>query len=108
MTTYVLVLECTVDGLDTPFRCESFARETADLNWTATEIGVRPLSEFCDGQMFSAAAGLRSVQALFREISAWPPGVKETAPILRDLQLCERILRRADELGVAWHFELQG
>jgi hypothetical protein len=102
---YTIKLEQPLDGGNDSFRSEALAREVTDLNWTATEIGVRPLSEYCSAQFFSADDGLNSVQTLFREIAAWS-GVKETADILRDLKDCERILCAAAERGVRWHFEV--
>jgi hypothetical protein len=101
---YLIVYEWPVEGLDV-FRSETLAREVGDLNWTAAEIGVRPLSEFCGSAWFDAAEGLRSVQTLRREISAWSTA-KETAGILSDLQECERVLYEAGKLGVRWHFEM--
>ena len=101
---YLIVYERPVEGLDT-FRSETLAREVGDLNWTAAEIGVRPLSEFCGSTWFDAADGLRSVEALWREISAWSTA-KETTEILSDLQECERVLRATAKLGVRWHFEM--
>jgi hypothetical protein len=81
---YFIKLERPLGGAS--FRSEALAREVTDLNWTATEMGLRPLSEYCSPQFFSADDVLRTVQTLFREIAAWPPGAKETADILRDLK----------------------
>jgi hypothetical protein len=103
---YYIKLERPPGEMDASFRSEALAREVTDLNWTATEIGVRPLSEYCAAQFFPADDGLRTVQTLFREIAAWPPGVNETADILRDLKECERILCVAAESGVRFHFEV--
>ena len=129
-TAYFIVLEQPINGLDTSMDGKSLARETADLDWTATEIGVRPLSEFVsvspdfavsflegEGldtseiplpavQHFSPEDGLRSVKTLFREIQAWPSGTKDTDGILADLRDCERILQVAADRGVRWHFEV--
>ena len=106
MVAYSIKLESPLDGGNTSFRSEALARAATNLNWTATEIGVRPLSEYCSAQFFSADDGLRSVQTLFREIAAWPPGAEQTADILHDLGDCERILCAAAEPGIRWHFEL--
>jgi len=129
-TAYFIVLERPIAGLDTSMDGKSLAKEVADLDWTAKEIGVRPLSEFVsvdpemareflegggvstseiplpDVQHFSPEEGLKSVQALFREIQAWPPGTKDTAEVLADLRECERILLGAANNGVRWHFEV--
>ncbi len=78
------------------------------LNWTAREIGVRPLIEFVGATYLPASEGLRSVQPLIREISAWPSGVnvKDVAGILRELHECERVLVTASERNAKWRFEL--
>ena len=104
---YFIKFERPLGEADSSFRSEALAREVTDLNWTATEMGLRPLSEYCSPQFFSADDGVRTVQTLFREIAAWPPGVKETADILRDLKECERILCAAAESGVQFHFEVE-
>ena len=103
---YSIKLERPLGEADASFRSEALAREVTDLNWTATEMGLRPLSEYCSPQFFSANEGVRTVQTLFREIAAWPPGVKETADILRDLKECEHILCAAAEGGVRFRFEV--
>jgi hypothetical protein len=103
---YFIKFERPFGGADATYRSETLAREVADLSWTATEMGLRPLSEYCSPQFFSADEGVRTVQTLFREIAAWPPGVKETADILRDLKECERVLSAAAECGVRFHFEV--
>ncbi len=106
VSAYSIKLERPLGEADASFRSEALAKEVTDLNWTATEIGVRPLSEYCSAQFFQADEGLRTVQTLFREIAAWPQGAKETADILRDLKDCERILCAAAECGVRFHFEV--
>lgn len=49
-----------------------------------------------------------TVQALIREISAWPSDVemKDVGGILGDLRECERVLVAASEQGAKWRFEL--
>jgi hypothetical protein len=129
-TAYFIVLERPVAGLDTSMDGKSLAKDVADLDWTAKEIGVRPLSEFVglnpemareflegddvstsdialpELQQFSAEDGLKSVRMLFREIQAWVPGSKDTSGVLADLRECERILDAAAGQGVRWHFEV--
>jgi hypothetical protein len=129
-TAYFIVLERPAAGLDTSMDGKSLAREIEDLDWTAKEIGVRPLSEFVsvnpemaleflegegvstsdipllELQQFSAEDGLKSVRMLLREIQAWVPGTKDTSGVLADLRECERILDAAARQGVRWHFEL--
>lgn len=84
------------------------AREVAVLDWTAKEIGVRPLSEFVGTSYEAALEGLMTVQALIREISAWPSdvNVKDVGGILGDLRECERVLVAASEQGAKWRLEL--
>lgn len=106
VAAYSIKFERPHEEAGASFRSEALAREVTDLNWTATEMGLRPLSRYCSPQFFSADDGVRTVQALFREIAAWPPGVKETADILRDLKECERILCAAAKCGVRFHFEV--
>jgi len=103
---YIIKLERPIGEAAASFHSEALVREVADLDWTATEMGLRPLSAYCSPQFFLAADGVRTVQTLFREIAAWPPGEKETADILRDLKECERILSAAAESGVRFHFEV--
>ncbi len=43
-TAYFIVLERPVTGLDTSMDGKSLAREVADLDWTAKEMEVQPLS----------------------------------------------------------------
>jgi hypothetical protein len=103
---YIIKLERPIGEAVASFRSEALVRDVTELDWTATEMGLRPLSEYCSPQFFPAAAGVHTVQTLFREIAAWPPGEKETADILRDLKECERILSAAAESGVRFHFEI--
>lgn len=105
-SAYSIKFERTLGEADVSFRSESLAREVADLNWVATEMGLRPLSEYCSPQFFSAGDGVRTVQTLFREIAAWPPGVKEATDILRDLKEFERILSAAAESGIRFRFQV--
>lgn len=129
-TAYFIVLERPVMGLDTSMDGKSLAKEVADLDWTAIEIGVRPLSEFVsvnsemardflegegvstsdiplpEVQQFTAEDGLKSVRMLFQEIQAWVSDAKDTTGVLADLRDCERILEIAAKQGVQWHFEV--
>jgi hypothetical protein len=94
-------------------------REIETLDSAARVLGVRPLSEFIsmdagaladvfgddeDGieapplQHFSAQEGLATIRALLPR--------PEAQPAIQDLKNCERILRRAAECGVGWHFQI--
>jgi hypothetical protein len=78
----------------------------ADVDWTARELAVRPLSEFCSPEMFSAEDGLNSIRPLFREIAAWVVAPGEIDALLQDLRACESILSAAAQRGVMWHFQI--
>lgn len=103
-----MVFENPLTGIHSLPRSGVIAREVAVLDWTAKEIGVRPLSEFVGTSYKAALEGLMTVQALIREISAWPSGVdvKDVAGILAVLRECERVLAVANEQGAKWRFEL--
>jgi hypothetical protein len=125
---YYIVLESSVAGLDTSMGGKFLAQGIEDLDWTAKEMGFRPLSEFVSTspeaakdllgehddqlpslppvQYFDPQQGLKLVQALLREVAAWPPGIKDTAGMLTDLAACERILRVAVQHNVRWRFEM--
>lgn len=124
-SAYFIVLERPIAGVDTSMDGKSLAKAADDLDWTARQIGVKPLSEFVsvdphvareiledetsglpELQQFSAAEGLKSVLALIREIQAWPSGTGKTEGLLSDLRECERILNAAAEQGVRWHIEV--
>lgn len=124
-SAYYIVLEHPIAGLDTSMDGKSLAKAVDDLDWTAKQIGVKPLSEFVsvdpdvarefledetsglpELQHFSAVEGLKSVQALIREIQAWPSGARKTEGVLSDLRECERILNAAAGKGVRWHIEV--
>jgi hypothetical protein len=89
---YTIVCEPSLGGIETGFRAYTMPLYTTELQWTAEEIGVTPLSEFFSAQFFPPDEGLRSLQALIREIDAWPPVTSRTADLLRDLRACEHIL----------------
>jgi hypothetical protein len=104
---YAIRFDGPMDASLASFRSEAFAREVADLDWTARETYVRPLSAFCGPHMFPPADVLKSVQILHREIAAWPAGVKSyTGEVLRDLLAFERVLRVAQQQGRAFRFEV--
>jgi hypothetical protein len=106
--TYFIRLEQSWNG-DQEF-CRSVALAGADvvLNWTAGEIGARPLMDFIGDRYVPASDGLLSVQGLIREISAWPAGVdvKGVADILRDLREWEQVLAAAEQRGARWRLEV--
>jgi hypothetical protein len=117
-SAYYIVLERDIDGLDTMIDGKSLARNIETLDKAASELGVRPLSEFFsmspealaefmddaeDGELpplrqSSAKDGLTTVRALLPRL--------EAQPAIQDLIECERILSVAAEHGVDWHFQI--
>jgi hypothetical protein len=104
--SYRIVLKQPVTEDAGSFCGQALIERMADLDWTAKELNVRPLSEFCSSEMFSAEEGLRSVSTLIREIGAWVVSPGETDELLRDLRACEHILDAAKHHGSTWHFEI--
>ncbi len=118
-----IVLERTVEGLDTMMDGKGLARHGEELEAAAQRLGVRPLveffsadptevAEFMEGegvemdvtelpplQHFSAEEGLATVRALLTQASLWDEMV------IQDLNDCERILTVAAKHQVRWHLE---
>lgn len=121
-TSYFIVLERKIDGLDNGMDGKSLSRHIESLDDAARRAGVRPLSEFFSAdpeetaefmegegmeageiklpplQQFSAQDGLATVRALLR--------FAQEDAVATDLRECERILGVAAEHGVGWHFEI--
>ncbi len=99
------------------------SRAEKNLEEAAQRLGVRPLMEFFSisadeasdllgedtagieipsVQWFSAAEGLKTVQALLAEAESSPDlkGAKD------DLLDCERVLKEAEKHGVSWHLAI--
>jgi hypothetical protein len=126
---YFIVLERRIEGLDAEMDGKSLARATEVLDSIASQLGVRPLSEFIsldpgqaseflDGegvdagdiklpalQQFPAQEGLSTVRALVAYLQSHPQSVERTDRVINDLRECERVLKVAAEHGVGWHFE---
>lgn len=119
-SAYYIVLERDIKGLDTSMDGKALASSIKSLDKAASELGVRPLSEFvsippedmeefvdddADNELepmhhFSAEEGLETVTELIEH------GNVKDARIIEDLQECERILTKAAEHGVNWHFQI--
>ncbi len=123
-TAFFIVLERNIDGLCTDMDGKSLSAHMVLLDEAATQLGVRPLSEFFSVdaqqlssfmeeedldvsnfafpafQQFAAHDGLTTVRALASHAVAQADGVT------RDLRECERILIAADQHRVRWHFEI--
>ena len=121
---YFIVLERTINGIDTGMDGKSLSRHVDVLDDAARELGVRPLSEFFSAdpeqlaefmedegvdagdaeppalQQFTAQDGLATVRALASHATARADGVAQ------DLRECDRILGAAAQHGVGWHFEV--
>ena len=119
---YFIVLERKIDGLDTMIDGKSLAQTAEVLDAIASQLGVRPISEFIsvdpaeaadfmsgEGvdvgdmelpalQQFSTEDGLATVRALLSR--------PEAQPAIRDLRDCDRILSIAAQHGVGWHLEV--
>jgi len=116
---YFIVLERTIDGLDTSMDGKRLSRTADALDAVASQLGVKPISEFISidpeqtaelmgmdisdiklppPQQFSAQDGLATVRALLSR--------PEAQPAIQDLKDCERILSAAAEHGVGWRFEI--
>jgi hypothetical protein len=116
---YFIVLERQIDGLDTAMDGKRLAKIAADLDAVASQLGVKPISEFISidteqvaeamdmdlsdiqvtpPEQFSAQDGLTTVRALLSR--------PEAEPAIHDLKDCERILSVAAKHGVSWRFEI--
>lgn len=116
---YYIVLEKTIDEIDSMMDGKTLSRHIESLDSLANKLGVRPLSEFtsmdvdalgdllgddAEGipvpptKQFSAEEGLATIRALLPQ--------PEAQPALHDLKDCERILSAAAQHGVRWHFQI--
>ena len=127
---FFIVLEKAIDGLDTMMDGKCLSRVADELDEAATELGVRPISEFISTdpaqaaeflegegvdvstiklpplQQFPADEGLATVRALMDHIQANAGAIPRADGVLQDLHECERILSVAAEHGVGWHLEV--
>jgi hypothetical protein len=121
---FFIVLEQTVEGVDTDMDGKALARNIDALDEAARALGVRPLSEFVsmdseaasdfelddDAEVdagdlppiafFDAATGLATVRAL-----AGHP-VSQLKHVATDLARCEHILGAALERSVRWNLHV--
>ena len=127
---YFIVLERKIDGLDTMMDGKCLARAAEVLDTVASQLGVRPVSEFISAdpeqaaeflkdqgadvgdielpplQQFPAHEGLATMRALMAHVQSQPETVKQADGVVQDLRDCERILSVAAQNGVGWHFEV--
>lgn len=118
-----IVLEKKMPGIDTTIDGKMLSKFEEALGQIAKRRGARPLMEYFStdpdeaaeilgdemegieippAQWFSAADGLKTVDALLAEV--------ETSPELRaakdDLLGCQRVLREAHKAGVRWRLAI--
>ncbi len=120
MALYI-VLENKIPGFDPFVNGKALGRSEEQLAEMAERCGVHPLMDFfstnpdeasgflkSEGladmelppeQWFSPLEGIRTVQALLREIE----NVPEIADVKADLLEFENVLRQAQEKGIRWH-----
>ena len=118
-----IALEKEIPGVNSVIDGKMLSRAEKNLEEAAQRLGVRPLMEFFSisadeasdllgedtagieipsVQWFSAAEGLKTVQALLAEAESSPDlkGAKD------DLLDCERVLKEAEKHGVSWHLAI--
>jgi hypothetical protein len=120
MALYI-VLYNKIPGFDPFVNGKALSRSEKQLAEMAERCGVHPLMDFFSAnpdevsgflksegladvetppeQWFSPQEGIRTVQALLREIE----NVPEIADVKVDLLEFENVLRQAQEKGIRWH-----
>jgi hypothetical protein len=97
---YFIVLERQIDGLDTAMDGKRLAKIAADLDAVASQLGVKPISEFISIDTEQVA---EAMDMDLSDIQVTPP---EQFSAIHDLKDCERILSVAAKHGVSWRFEI--
>lgn len=118
---YFIVLERPIPGLDTGMDGKGLSRSIKDLDSVARKLGMHPLSGFLSISPEQAAdlLGISSADPALTTVRFFPAweGLGTLRALLaheavlndaveRDLWDCVRILTRADQELVGWHFEL--
>jgi hypothetical protein len=128
--SYSIVLEKKIENFDPSMDGKALARSMEALEELALLRNVRPLTGFTsvdpaaaadfllgEGvpptevhlppiQQFSPDEGLATVRALISHLNVQPSAVRNPEAVLMNLRDCERILTRAQQHGVRWHFEV--
>jgi hypothetical protein len=121
MPALYIVLEHEIPGFDTYVNGHTLSRMERQLATVAERCAVQPLMEFFstnaaevadllgveetgdleipEEQWYPPAEGLRTVQALLREVENSP----EIADAKADLLEFEGVLQQAQEKGIRWH-----
>jgi len=127
---YSIVLEKKIENLDPSIDGKALARAMESLEELALIRNVRPLTGFTsvdpsaatdfllgEGipptdvnlppvQQFSPEDGLTTVRALISHLNVQPSAVRNPEAVLTDLRNCERVLTRAQQHDVRWHFKV--
>lgn len=128
--SYSIVLEKKIENFDCSIDGKALARSMETLEELALLRNVRPLTGFTsidpsaaadflieEGipptgvtlppvQQFAPEDGLATIRALIAHLNVQPSAVRNSESVLADLRSCERILARALQQGVRWHFEV--
>jgi hypothetical protein len=128
--SYSIVLEKKIENFDCSMDGKALARAMETLEELALLRNVRPLTGFTsidpvaatdfligEGipptgvnlppvQQFAPEDGLGTVRALIAHLNVQPSAVRNLDSVLSDLRDCERILARAQQHCVRWHFEV--
>ena len=129
-TAYAIVLEKQIENLDSSMDGRMLARASEVLDDIANQCRVRPLTGFTsidpaeaaaffedEGidlnsaklpplQRFSAEEGLFTIRALIAHLTSLGSIPRNSLGIIDDLRNCERILTKAQEHEVRWHFQV--
>jgi hypothetical protein len=127
---YSIILEKKIETFDSSLDGQALVRSMEALEELALLRNVRPLTgftsidpgtaaEFLMGegipptdvnlppvQQFDPADGLATVRALISHLNVQPSAVRNAEAVLANLRDCERILTRAQQHGVRWHFKV--
>jgi hypothetical protein len=128
--SYSIVFEQKIENFDSSMDGKALARSMESLEELALLRNVRPLTGFTsvdpsaaadflvtEGipaaevqlppvQQFAPEDGLATVRALISHLNVQPSAVRNPESVLSNLRDCERILARAQQHGVRWHFEV--
>jgi hypothetical protein len=129
-TALFIVLEHEIPDFHQSEYSKILAKAGDELDAVAAQLGVPPLMSFFskdpqevedflddegvaldempipDETWYTAADGLKTVDALLGHYKSVPNPTPQTANIVSDLQEFEGVLRRAEAAGVRWHLDV--
>ncbi len=129
-TALFIVLEHEIPDFHQSEYSKILAKAGEELDAVAAQLGVPPLMSFFskdpqevedflddhgaaldempipDETWYTAADGLKTVDALLGHYKSVPNPTPQTANIVSDLQEFEGVLRRAEAAGVRWHLDV--